>query len=74
MELLLIPGALLHFQAMDKTLESIYLRQQDFFEAHGVEVWTEKEVKERQQLTFIKRSVPVPNTGLGAGDHCCRIL
>ncbi|XP_073172157.1 apoptosis-inducing factor 3-like isoform X4 [Lepidochelys kempii] len=31
-------------KAMDKTLESIYLRQQDFFEAHGVEVWTEKEV------------------------------
>ncbi|XP_067422091.1 apoptosis-inducing factor 3-like isoform X2 [Emydura macquarii macquarii] len=31
-------------KAMDKTLESIYLRQWDFFEAHGIEVWTEKEV------------------------------
>ncbi|XP_039363942.1 apoptosis-inducing factor 3-like isoform X3 [Mauremys reevesii] len=31
-------------KAMDKTLESIYLRQQDFFEAHGIDVWTDKEV------------------------------
>ncbi|KAM9117978.1 apoptosis-inducing factor 3-like isoform 3-T5 [Pangshura tecta] len=31
-------------KAMDKTLESIYLRQQDFFEAHDIDVWTDKEV------------------------------
>ncbi|KAM9117979.1 apoptosis-inducing factor 3-like isoform 4-T6 [Pangshura tecta] len=39
-------------KAMDKTLESIYLRQQDFFEAHDIDVWTDKEMLQNKRVKF----------------------
>ena len=54
---------LFYFQEMNLKAEDMYLRKPDFLDAHGIEVWTEKEVQE--QLSSVLNGWSRPCRGEG---------